>query len=273
MNLWPSRLHHLRRDSPQPERLATFYGELLGDRVERLGEDAWLLAGRHRRLVIGRGTAGAVPYFALQMQDATQLREYARELEQIGVRCEASPTPLFGAGAFAVKDPDARRIVFGLPEEIRGENGRPARLQHFVCATRRLPEMVKFYGDLGMIESDRVLEKDSLAACFLRSDPEHHSFAAFRALESRPDHHCYETNGWLDIRDWGDRMGRLGIALWWGPGRHGPGNNLFFMIEDPDGHKVEFSAELELMPKERPCRTWPHEQRTLNLWGSAWMRS
>src|SRR5207249_1191723 len=125
--------------------------------------------------------------------------EYARELEQIGVRCEASPTPLFGAGAFAVKDPDGRRIVFGLPEETCGENGLPARLQHFVCATSRLPEMVKFYGDLGMIESDRVLENDSLAACFLRSDPEHHSFAAFRAPESRPDHHCYETNGGLGL--------------------------------------------------------------------------
>ena len=108
---------------------------------------------------------------------------------------------------------------------------------------------------------------------FLRSDPEHHSFAAFRAPQSRADHHCYETNGWLDIRDWADRMASLRIPLWWGPGRHGPGNNLFFMIEDPDGHKVEFSAELELMPREMPHRTWPHEQRTLNLWGSAWMRS
>jgi len=68
-------------------------------------------------------------------------------------------------------------------------------------------------------------------------------------------------------------MASLRIPLWWGPGRHGPGNNLFFMIEDPDGHKVEFSAELELMPHEMPPRTWPHEQRTLNLWGSAWMRS
>src|SRR2546422_8253929 len=105
MNLWPARLHHLRRDGPQPERLATFYSELLGDRVERLGEDAWLLSGRHRRLGIGRGTAGAVPYFALQMQDAPQLREYARELEQIGGRWEGSPTPLFGSGAFPVKDP------------------------------------------------------------------------------------------------------------------------------------------------------------------------
>jgi len=36
-------------------------------------------------------------------------------------------------------------------------------------------------------------------------------------------------------------MGRLGIRSGGGR-RHGPGNNLFFMIEDPDGHKVEFSA-------------------------------
>jgi hypothetical protein len=27
------------------------------------------------------------------------------------------------------------------------------------------------------------------------------------------------------------------------------------------------------MTQEAPFRTWPHEQRTLNLWGSAWMRS
>jgi catechol 2,3-dioxygenase len=152
--------------------------------------------------------------------------------------------------------------------------GTPGRLQHFVCASTRLEEMMGFYRDrLGMPESDRVLEKDALSAAFLRSDPEHHSFAAFRAPESRADHHCYETTGWNDIRDWADRMAKLRIPLWWGPGRHGPGNNLFFMIEDPDGHKVEFSAELEIMTRDAPSRTWPHEERTLNLWGSAWMRS
>ena len=37
--------------------------------------------------------------------------------------------------------------------------------------------------------------------------------------------------------------------------------------------KVEFSAELEIVPQDLPFRTWPHEERTLNLWGSAWMRS
>ena len=273
--LWPARLHHLRRDSPDPERLARFYGELLGDRVGALGNDEWLVSGRGRLLVTGRGEKAAAPYFALAMRDAAHLASYRKVLEGKGIACEKSPTRLFGPGAFAVTDPDARRIVFGIPDsDAVVSAGLPGRLQHFVCASSRPDEMLRFYrDDLGMIESDRVLENDALAAFFLRSDPEHHSFAAFRAPESRPDHHCYETDSWNDIRDWGDRMASLRIPLWWGPGRHGPGNNLFFMVEDPDGHKVEFSAELERMPPEMRFRTWPHEQRTLNLWGSAWMRS
>jgi len=273
--LWPSRLHHLRRDSADPERLARFYGELLGDRVEPLAGGEWLVAGRGRLLVVGRGANGSVPYFALGLRDAAHLDACRRELEHQGVRCEPSPTPLFARGAFAVSDPDARRIVLGLPvSALNMESQISGRLQHFVCASARPDEMLRFYRDIvGMVESDRVLEDRALSAFFLRSDPEHHSFAAFRAPESRPDHHCYETSCWNDIRDWGDRMASLRIPLWWGPGRHGPGNNLFFMIEDPDGHKVEFSAELERMPQDMAFRTWPHEQRTLNLWGSAWMRS
>lgn len=267
--LWPARLHHLRRDSPQPERLARFYGELLGDRVAPLADGSFLVAGRGRQLLVGKGDAASVPYFALAMQDAEHLAAYRR-----GVRgAEDFTSPLLERGAFSVSDPDGRRVVFGVAKDAESAQGLPGRLQHFVCATERLPQMLEFYQRLGMAESDRVLEGEALAAVFLRSDPEHHSFAAFRAPASRADHHCYETNGWLDIRDWADRMASLRIPLWWGPGRHGPGNNLFFMIEDPDGHKVEFSAELELMPRAMAPRTWPHEQRTLNLWGSAWMRS
>jgi 4-hydroxy-tetrahydrodipicolinate synthase len=273
--LWPATLHHLRRDSPEPERLAEFYARLLGDRIERLEDGTWLVAGQGRALIAGPGEAGAVPYYALALRDAAQLERYRAELSAQGIACERAPTPLFAPGAFAVTDPDGRRVAFGLPQPLaQGAAGNRARLQHFVCASAALEPLLRFYRDaLGMAESDRVLEGDELAAFFLRSDPEHHSFAAFRAPQSRADHHSYETSGWNDIRDWGDRMATLRIPLWWGPGRHGPGNNLFFMIEDPDGHKVEFSAELERMERGAPYRTWPHEQRTLNLWGSAWMRS
>jgi catechol 2,3-dioxygenase-like lactoylglutathione lyase family enzyme len=273
--LWPARLHHLRRDSGEPERLARWYGELLGDRVEALPGGEWLVHGHQRRLVVGRGAPGAVPMIALAMRDAAHLAAYAAALDASGMKREPSASALFQPGAWSVTDPDGRRVLFGLPVRAPGVRGKlHGRLQHFVCASTRVPEMLAFWRDrLGARESDRVLEGEDLAAVFLRSDPEHHSFATFRAPESRPDHHCYETAGWMDIRDWGDRMASLRIPMWWGPGRHGPGNNLFFMVEDPDGHKVEFSAELELMTEDAAYRTWPHEQRTLNLWGSAWMRS
>lgn len=273
--LWPATLHHLRRDSPDPERLARFYTELLGDRMTRLEGETWRISGPGRELVVGRGEAGAVPYYGLALQDAAHLERVRGALAGRSLALERSPSPLFKDGALAVADPDGRRVAFGLPREPGAHGSGPvARLQHFVCASSQAGRMLEFYRDvLGMVESDRVLEGEDVAAVFLRSDPEHHSFAAFRAPQSRADHHCYETSSWNDIRDWADRLGSLGIPLWWGPGRHGPGNNLFFMIEDPDGHKVEFSAELERMSEEQTFRTWPHEQRTLNLWGSAWMRS
>jgi catechol 2,3-dioxygenase-like lactoylglutathione lyase family enzyme len=87
------------------------------------------------------------------------------------------------------------------------------------------------------------------------------------------DHFAFEVNSWNDIRDWADHMAARGVKLWWGPGRHGPGNNLFFMIKDPQGYLVEISAELEIVPDTVEKRSWPHEERTLNLWGPGFMRS
>jgi hypothetical protein len=59
----------------------------------------------------------------------------------------------------------------------------------------------------------------------------------------------------------------------WGPGRCGHGNNLFVFVHDCNGDWVEISAELEIVSHERPIGAWKHEQRTLNSWGSAPLRS
>ena len=135
--------------------------------------------------------------------------------------------------------------------------------------------LVDFYvGKVGFAVSDKVLNEDgSLAAFFIRSDQEHHSLAFFVGSKNELDHHAYETTCWNDIRDWADRFGHAHIPMFWGPGRHGPGNNLFFMVRDPDGNKIELSAELEIFTPEQPPRTWPNTEHTLNYWGSAWMRS
>ena len=86
------------------------------------------------------------------------------------------------------------------------------------------------------------------------------------------DHHSYEAGEWNAIRDWCDHFASMNIELMWGPGRHGPGNNLFVFVEDPDGNWIEISAELEVI-HDRPSNDWPQEERTLNLWGKAILRS
>ncbi len=85
------------------------------------------------------------------------------------------------------------------------------------------------------------------------------------------DHHSYEAGDWSVIKEWCDRMGDRRIPIMWGPGRHGPGNNIFIFIEDPDGNWIEISAELEVI-YDRPVKEWKHEPRTLNSWGRAIMR-
>ena len=45
------------------------------------------------------------------------------------------------------------------------------------------------------------------------------------------------------------------------------------MIRDPDGNRIEISTEMEHMDRDAPHRVWPQEERTLNLWGTAWIRT
>ncbi len=274
----------VERASREPVALAQWWARALGDAATPRHDGSWLVQGLDRRLLVSIGETKTVPSICFGISYAAQWREYRGALQARGVTFEPVPTRLqsiIGNDAFALRDPDGRLVVFAtnIPPQPASvfsmENAFAARLQHFVCASVQTHAMLAFYRDvLGFVESDRVVdEKQDLSAAFVRSDAEHHSFAVFRAPASGADHHAYEAPDWNAIRDWADHLGALEIPLWWGPGRHGVGNNLFFMIEDPEGYKLEISAELERMTETQAYRTWPHGQRALNLWGNAWMRS
>src|SRR5690606_32017325 len=105
--------------------------------------------------------------------------------------------------------------------------------------------MLDFYqGVLGFVLSDRVHDDQGvLRACFLRTEHLHHALALFNAPQAGFDHQSFETGDWDDMKTWGDRMASLREAIVWGIGRHGPGNDLFFMVRDPDGNLAEISTE------------------------------
>lgn len=271
----PAVLHHLHLESSNPERLSRFYSSLLELSPTRAEDGTHVLTGGQRRLLVSKGADGTPAFVAFAVQDVAALERLRARLAASVGELDAVRSPLFSEGSFAIRDPQGRRLVFGVAPAKSIPDTRPGRLQHVVFQTTAIDPLVEFYVNrVGFAVSDRVLNEDgSLAAFFLRSDHEHHSLAFFVGSKNELDHHAYETTCWNDIRDWADRFGKERIPMFWGPGRHGPGNNLFFMVKDVDGNKLELSAELETFTPDQPARVWPNTEYTLNYWGSAWMRS
>ena len=261
-------------ESDDPSNLANFYCETLR-MTQTIQGSLIMVEGAERKLLIGSGSSRKLGFGAYGFDSDAGLTQLRRSLESAGITLDESPSPLFSDHAFSLTDPDNNRLVFGRSTAISNNSAMPARLQHLVVATDEMAPMLDFYaGQLGFAITDRVEdETGDLRACFLDSDDEHHSFAFFKASEKRLDHHAYEAGEWSLIRDWADHLADLDVKIVWGPGRHGPGNNLFFMINDPDGNWVEISAELEQLTSERQVRIWPHGEKALNLWGSGYLRS
>ncbi len=269
-----ARLDHLCLQSPDPERLARFFEHGFSMRVTQLG-DRWQCQAPARQVLIETGGANKTAFFAYSFASSATLSAFKASLAKRGVTTIANPSPLFDATAFAVTDPDGNVVVFGTARGASAHEDLSARLQHVVFRSPNIGAMVKFYSEsLGFTVSDRVKDEGGvLRACFMRTDLEHHALAVFRAPEARLDHHSYETGNWNDIRRWADHLATRRIPIFWGVGRHGPGDDLFFMVKDPDDNLVEISAEIEQCAIDRAEGLWPHEQRTLNVWGQAIMRS
>lgn len=261
--------------SPDPRALAGFYQDALGYEGGWRG-DCWTGQLGARWLMIGAGAANNADHAIFAVPDAQALSDLRGRLASAGIDVAETQTPVFSGTAIRFSDPDGNVLLFGIADPVRqAEVAGAARLQHIVFASDAAPAMVRFYCDIiGFAPSDYVRDEgQDLTSAFLRCGEEHHSLAVFRAPRKRLDHLCYDVATWTDIRDWADRFAARHIKLRWGPGRHGPGNNLFLFINDPDGNWLEFSTELEQVVGSRPVKTWVHEERTLNSWGAAFLRS
>jgi catechol 2,3-dioxygenase len=269
-------LHHLHLHSPEPERLARWYGAVMKMEVASLPDGSWLTTGPARQVIFSKGPAKKLAHAAFAVRDEEALQRLREHAESTGASPQVLETPLLKAGSFSVSDPDGNIIYFGLApsQEVRDRKGLRGPIQHLTLATKDVQAIEDFYaGKLGFGVSDRVVNKDGrVMTCFMRGNHEHHNLACFLQERQGIDHHSYEAGEWDTIRDWCDHFATENVQLFWGPGRHGPGNNLFIFIEDPDGNWIEVSAELEVV-HDRPVKTWPHEERTLNLWGRGVLRA
>ena len=268
-------LHHLCFESPNPEKLSDFYGKIMQMKPQSIGGNAWLCSGKNRQILIKEGMKNRLEFAAFSCRDEGGLNLLKERVKEEGIEVINLQPDLFQNDAISIVDQDGHNISFGLSKpNMNAESVLNGPLQHLTFSTLNVEKFVDFYvGKLGFCISDRVLHSNgNLATCFVRSNHEHHTVACFKSDRIGVDHHSYEAGEWNAIRDWCDHFASMNIELMWGPGRHGPGNNLFVFVEDPDGNWIEISAELEVI-HGRPSKDWPQEERTLNLWGKAILRS
>jgi catechol 2,3-dioxygenase-like lactoylglutathione lyase family enzyme len=143
-----------------------------------------------------------------------------------------------------------------------------SRFQHVTYASPHPKALAEFYQTiLGFQVSDKV-EGDMFI--WLRTDIEHHTVAVAAHKKPGLDHYSFDLPNWGSFKEYCDFLGSKDIEVVWGPGRHGPGNNLFFFTVDPDGNRVEYSCEMEKFYDEYVTyqpRVWKKSSKTVNLWG------
>jgi 2,3-dihydroxy-p-cumate/2,3-dihydroxybenzoate 3,4-dioxygenase len=142
----------------------------------------------------------------------------------------------------------------------------PVKLTHVVFnsadaeATGHLVEDV-----LGFRVSDRTK-----GMVFVRCNDAHHSTAFARAGFASLNHIAFEMDDLDAVMRGIGRLRDHGMAPAWGPGRHGPGNNVYAYFIAPFGAVVEFSTAVNKVPDDYRVGapddwTWPENR--IDQWG------
>jgi len=105
---------------------------------------------------------------------------------------------------------------------------------------------------------------------FARCNRKHHALAYVRADSPSLNHIAFEMRNCEAVMRGIGRMRDAGVECVWGPGRHGPGNNVFGYFVAPFGGVIEYTAEvLELDDDYRVGgpEDWKWPPGRIDQWG------
>jgi catechol 2,3-dioxygenase-like lactoylglutathione lyase family enzyme len=157
---------------------------------------------------------------------------------------ELSRDPAGGMG-LKFKDPHGRifQVVHGDTQRPEGAavKDRPIRLTHVVLNSHAVDETQAF---LQQALGFRLADRTAIMA-FMNCDRDHHTIAIGISDNDALNHIAFLMPDFESVMRGGGRMKDAGFPIQWGPGRHGPGNNLFNYFLDPFGVVIEYTADVE----------------------------
>ena len=142
----------------------------------------------------------------------------------------------------------------------------PVQLTHCVFNAADAEMMGHAVEDiLGFRVSDRTK-----AMVFVRCNTSHHSTAFARAGFTSLNHVAFEMDDLDAVMRGIGRLRDTGMTPAWGPGRHGPGDNVYAYFIAPFGAVIEFSTAVEKVADDYQAGspedwTWPPNR--IDQWG------
>ncbi len=273
------RMHigHLALRAPDPENSATFLTDILGLRRTLDTPEEILLScnEKHHEIQILKGQRAGVDHVGLEVEDERDLEEIRDRLDRRGITI-LSEQPQEPGLAKAIRFVGPLGLVFELytameREALSVEHYMPPlarRLGHVSFAASECKEMADF---LQEVLDFRLTDHLGDRVYWLRCDHEHHGFALVQYdTEPSMHHYAFQLENWGAIERYADNLAFQRKQLVWGPGRHGPGRNLYTYLPDPNNIIVEAYADLLEVWDEANYEPidWSYlGESALNLWG------
>lgn len=270
------RLSHLALNVLDVDAQAHFYTEMvgLGETVRDAQGRVYLRCGaEHHTIVLQPAAERDMDHFALDLGSQAAVAAAAGALDRVGIAYETVEGVELGQGtAVRIQDPDGFvvELVAGLKQVSPNYGGRavqPRRFGHLTLRVTDLQQSSQFYQEiLGFRISDWLGEQ----FCWLRCTPEHHGIAMSTHARAPMMHHlAFHVRDMAELIQQAEFLMKNGRILLYGPGRHGPGQNLFIYFHDAEENIVEFAADMQRIWDEENYvpKVWNPDERWSNMWG------
>ena len=232
-----------------------------------IGTDGYLLA-----LHQGGDTA-QIRHLTLRARSEGALAAIGERVEPAGGSIVQLAHPLTrdpaGGIGLKIRDPHGRifQIVYGdSKREVGAAKDKPQRIAHIVLNSHAIDETQAFITNvLGFTLADRTV-----ALAFMNCNSDHHSLAVGVADNDALNHIAFVMPDADAVMRGAGRMKDAGFPIQWGPGRHGPGNNLFNYFIDPFGVVIEYTAEVQQVDDSYVARgpdDWKWAPGRTDQWG------
>ncbi|MBH1962683.1 MAG: VOC family protein [Comamonadaceae bacterium] len=250
---WIEAVRSVAMNVPDLAKAEAFYTEVWGLDVAHRSEKSIYLRGtgtdHHLIALYAGGSEPQIRQVTLRARSLDALSAVAEAVPRAGGTIVSPIGPLTrnpaGGTGLTLRDPHGRviQVVHG---DTRGDDqgpqrDKPARLTHVVLNSHAVDDTQRFLTEaLGFTLADRTV-----AIAFMNCNQDHHTLAVGVADNDALNHIAFLMPDADSVMRGGGRMKDAGHPIEWGPGRHGPGNNLFNYFIDPFGIVIEYTAEVE----------------------------